>query len=355
MTEYGRGPGSEPWHPDDPLYGDGGWEGQQAQPAASARLRRPASAAVPAGRSSRTSSRSSTVRPRRNGQAHVRHPDQPTASSSTTQDQQQYAQRTSSSTPRRQQTTRSSRYHAGAPASGRAPAPQHAVRRPTRSDPYGSSQRRLRQPAGTRPGTAAPARPSPAGRPPPQARADAGPRARRQQAPAPRAAADGRPGAARKSTRSSPDGGAVTTTSDDDDDDDARHRRRAAAGGGASQGKKRRSGCACLVVALVLAGGLGGAATSATASTRAASARPRTTRARAPARSRWRSPRARPDEIGHILKEAGVVKSVGRLHRGGEQEPQGPVRSRPGVYACGSRCPPRRRQADARPRPAATT
>ncbi|MGW7404340.1 endolytic transglycosylase MltG [Streptomyces sp. NPDC054833] len=29
MTEYGRGPGSEPWHPEDPLYGDVGWEGQQ--------------------------------------------------------------------------------------------------------------------------------------------------------------------------------------------------------------------------------------------------------------------------------------------------------------------------------------
>ncbi|MEU2063460.1 endolytic transglycosylase MltG [Streptomyces sp. NPDC013455] len=31
MTEYGRGPGSEPWHPEDPLYGDGGWAGQQTQ------------------------------------------------------------------------------------------------------------------------------------------------------------------------------------------------------------------------------------------------------------------------------------------------------------------------------------
>ncbi|MEU4110773.1 endolytic transglycosylase MltG [Streptomyces sp. NPDC027717] len=30
MTEYGRGPGTEPWHPEDPLYGDGGWGGQQA-------------------------------------------------------------------------------------------------------------------------------------------------------------------------------------------------------------------------------------------------------------------------------------------------------------------------------------
>ncbi|MFH8474427.1 endolytic transglycosylase MltG [Streptomyces sp. NPDC018000] len=28
MTEYGRGPGSEPWHPEDPLYGDQGWAGQ---------------------------------------------------------------------------------------------------------------------------------------------------------------------------------------------------------------------------------------------------------------------------------------------------------------------------------------
>ncbi|WLW56474.1 endolytic transglycosylase MltG [Streptomyces sp. YU58] len=31
MTEYGRGQDSEPWHPEDPLYGDGGWGGQQAQ------------------------------------------------------------------------------------------------------------------------------------------------------------------------------------------------------------------------------------------------------------------------------------------------------------------------------------
>ncbi|MEU0946080.1 endolytic transglycosylase MltG [Streptomyces canus] len=30
MTEYGRGEGSEPWNPEDPLFGDGGWEGQQA-------------------------------------------------------------------------------------------------------------------------------------------------------------------------------------------------------------------------------------------------------------------------------------------------------------------------------------
>lgn len=29
MTEYGRGPGSEPWHPEDPLYGDRGWGGQE--------------------------------------------------------------------------------------------------------------------------------------------------------------------------------------------------------------------------------------------------------------------------------------------------------------------------------------
>ncbi|MFJ8751012.1 endolytic transglycosylase MltG [Streptomyces sp. NPDC102441] len=30
MTEYGRGSGSEPWHPEDPLYGDQGWGGRQA-------------------------------------------------------------------------------------------------------------------------------------------------------------------------------------------------------------------------------------------------------------------------------------------------------------------------------------
>src|SRR4051794_4212989 len=31
MTEYGRGQGPEPWHPEDPLYGTDGWGGQQAQ------------------------------------------------------------------------------------------------------------------------------------------------------------------------------------------------------------------------------------------------------------------------------------------------------------------------------------
>ncbi|MFC3571738.1 endolytic transglycosylase MltG [Streptomyces yaanensis] len=35
MTEYGRGPGSAPWHPEDPLYGDSGWAGQQADAAQS--------------------------------------------------------------------------------------------------------------------------------------------------------------------------------------------------------------------------------------------------------------------------------------------------------------------------------
>ncbi|MFE3609684.1 endolytic transglycosylase MltG [Streptomyces goshikiensis] len=31
MTEYGRGRGSEPWHPEDPLYGDQGWNGHETQ------------------------------------------------------------------------------------------------------------------------------------------------------------------------------------------------------------------------------------------------------------------------------------------------------------------------------------
>ncbi|AXG76875.1 endolytic transglycosylase MltG [Streptomyces paludis] len=30
MTDYGRGSGSEPWHPEDPLFGDQGWAAQQA-------------------------------------------------------------------------------------------------------------------------------------------------------------------------------------------------------------------------------------------------------------------------------------------------------------------------------------
>lgn len=33
MTDYGRGRGPEPWHPEDPLYGDQGWGAQQQQAA----------------------------------------------------------------------------------------------------------------------------------------------------------------------------------------------------------------------------------------------------------------------------------------------------------------------------------
>lgn len=31
MTEYGGGPGPQPWHPEDPHYGDQGWTGHEAQ------------------------------------------------------------------------------------------------------------------------------------------------------------------------------------------------------------------------------------------------------------------------------------------------------------------------------------
>ncbi|MFE9645929.1 endolytic transglycosylase MltG [Streptomyces sp. NPDC006365] len=35
MTDYGRGQGSEPWHPEDPLFGDDGWRGQDGHAAQS--------------------------------------------------------------------------------------------------------------------------------------------------------------------------------------------------------------------------------------------------------------------------------------------------------------------------------
>ncbi|GAB2946430.1 endolytic transglycosylase MltG [Streptomyces pseudoechinosporeus] len=35
MTDYGRGQGSEPWHPEDPLFGDDGWRGQEGHAAQS--------------------------------------------------------------------------------------------------------------------------------------------------------------------------------------------------------------------------------------------------------------------------------------------------------------------------------
>ncbi|MEV8321123.1 endolytic transglycosylase MltG [Streptomyces sp. NPDC059900] len=231
MTEYGRGPGSEPWHPEDPLYGDGGWGGQQA-----------AGGPSPYGGQ---------------GQYHPQQPQQAQYDDWSTGSQQGYGQQQYGGHAGQQQ------YNAG-PEQQYNPGPEHqynagpeqqhnggwdtgrhgqAAYAADPSDPYGN------QPGGY--GAESPDYyGTPDAYPPPE------PPSRRRPDPEPQQ--DWDPG---------PDQGehAFFSGADDDEDeyDDEPPGRRGGRGDrrggrGGKKPKKRRSGCACLVVTLVFAGGLGG-------------------------------------------------------------------------------------------------
>ncbi|MER5177777.1 endolytic transglycosylase MltG [Streptomyces sp. NPDC002896] len=221
MTEYGRGPGSEPWHPEDPLYGDGGWGGQQAD----------------AGQS-----------PYGGQPGH--YPQQP-------QQHQQYGdwgtgqqpgyggpqQQSAGYDPRQQQGGYGAQHpggYDGQQYGGGWDTGQHGqVPYADPTDPYGGQ-------GGAYGGEQQDYYRTSDAYPPPE------PPARRRPAAEPET--DWDPG---------PDQGehAFFAGGDDDDDrdDDAPGRRgrgdRRGRGGGT---KKRRSGCACLVVVLVFGGGIGG-------------------------------------------------------------------------------------------------
>ncbi|MGW1551271.1 endolytic transglycosylase MltG [Streptomyces sp. NPDC002346] len=250
MTEYGRGPGSEPWHPEDPLNGDQGWGGQQAA----------------------------------HGQSQYGGPQQPYP-------QDPYAQQPQQAYPQHQQ-----HQQYGAPQDPYAHDPyaqpqQHdpyaqQPQQPQQHDPYAQQApqpqynggwdtgQQAAMPYGTPPndpygnGTNGYGEPhdnygTPDAYPPPQ------PPGRRESGPAqaPPQNPDWDPDVPQEETHpfftgADDDRDGRDPRDDDEYDDDPRDGRRGGRGGGERRGKgkkKNRSGCACLVVAVVLAGGVGGA------------------------------------------------------------------------------------------------
>ncbi|MGC9541037.1 endolytic transglycosylase MltG [Streptomyces sp. UG1] len=220
MTEYGRGQGSEPWHPEDPLYGDGGWEGQQAHTGQQAAYggRPQHYPQQPQHYGDWGNSQQAAY-----GQAqqypHQGHHEQYPLP----YDQQQYA-------GQGQQPYDNNGWGTGSHAHTQYPDP---------GDPYG-------QQAAAYGGEQADYYGTPDAYPPPE------PPSRRHIEPEP-PQTDWDPG---------PDQGEHAFFAGGDDDDDSDD-----GAGGAGRGdrrgrgdkpKKRRSGCACLVVALVFAGGVGG-------------------------------------------------------------------------------------------------
>ncbi|WP_406098641.1 endolytic transglycosylase MltG [Streptomyces sp. NBC_01013] len=256
MTEYGRGPGSEPWHPEDPLYGDQGWEG-----------RRPAHGQGQYGGQQQQDpyAQQQPQDPYAQPQdAYTQQPQDPYAQHQQQHQQQQHQQQ------QHQQQQHQDPY-----------AQQHQQAQYQQQPPYGAQQDPYAQQqppysggwdTGQQPAAPYDGQPAagygysetndyygtPEAYPPPQ------PPGRREAEPAPAPAQnpDWDPEVQPEETHPFFTGADDGKAKDDDEyDDDPRESRRGNGDGerrGKGKKKKGRSGCACLVVSLVLAGGLGG-------------------------------------------------------------------------------------------------
>ncbi|MEU9094528.1 endolytic transglycosylase MltG [Streptomyces sp. NPDC048428] len=243
MTEYGRGPGSEPWHPEDPLYGDQGWGGQQPahgqsqyggrQPQDPYAQQQHDPYAQQQPQDPYTQQQQQAQDPYAHQQQHQQQQD-PYAQQPQYQQQPPYD---AQQDPYAQQQP-----YNGGWDTGQQPAAMPCEGQPDASYGYGETNDYY--------GT-------PEAYPPPQ------PPGRREAAPAqaPEQNPDWDPEVQPEETHPFFTGADDGDAKDDDYDDDPRESRRGDGGGerrGKGKKKKGRSGCACLVVSLVLAGGLGG-------------------------------------------------------------------------------------------------
>ncbi|MFE2975923.1 endolytic transglycosylase MltG [Streptomyces sp. NPDC059258] len=247
MTEYGRGPGSEPWHPEDPLYGDQGWEGRQA-----------AHGQGQYGDQQQSYPQDPYAQQHQNHQQHHQYPQQQPYDQHQQYGQQHQNHQQQYGTPQQdpyaQQPGAQPQYNGGWDTGRQAAMPygaepqdpyaQHSGGYDASQDYYGT----------------------PEAYPPPQppGRRDAAP----EQHPQQQASTDWDPDQPQEETHpfftgaDEPAGREPRDDDDDPDDDGSRSSRRDRDGGerrgGKGKKKKSRSGCACLVVSVVLVGGLGG-------------------------------------------------------------------------------------------------
>ncbi|UUU35242.1 endolytic transglycosylase MltG [Streptomyces sp. CA-210063] len=253
MTEYGRGPGSEPWHPDDPLYGDDGWDGQQAQ----------------AGQQSPYGGQPQQHYPEQqyqqqydNGNGGWGNGHQDAYGQAQQQYQQEYGdpgQQYPGQNQHQQQYTGHDQQQYDQVNGGWNNGTHQHTQGAYAADPV--------DPYGGRPMAYGGGQPdfygTPDAYPPPE------PPSRRRAEPAPEPDPEPQPAAERTDWDPGPDQGEhafFAGGGDDDDDDEAEERGgrgdRKSRGGKSGKpgkgGKKRRSGCACLVVVMVFGGGFAG-------------------------------------------------------------------------------------------------
>ncbi|MEI5521768.1 endolytic transglycosylase MltG [Streptomyces brasiliscabiei] len=264
MTEYGRGPGSEPWHPDDPLYGDGGWDGQQAQGGQQSGYGGQPHQHYPEQQQYQQQYDNGNGGWNNGHQGHQGHQD----AYAQQQYQQEYGdpgqQYPGQNQQQQQYPGHGQQQYDQANGGWNNGTHQHAQGAyvPDPADPYGQQQA-MAYGAGQQDFYGTPdAYPPP--EPPSRRRAETPPAA----TPAPEPEAEKPPTAERTDWDPGPDQGehAFFAGGADDDDDEAEERTgrgdRKGRGGKSKKpgkgGKKRRSGCACLVVVMVFGGGFAG-------------------------------------------------------------------------------------------------
>ncbi|MEU9168419.1 endolytic transglycosylase MltG [Streptomyces sp. NPDC048420] len=306
MTEYGRGQGSEPWHPEDPLYGDDGWGGQQAHagqqsPYGGQPQHYPQQPQQPQydnggwGDGQQAAyGQAQQQYPQHDGQ-YDQHQQYNHQYDQQQYGQQQYDQQAYQGQPQ-QPYDNNNGWAAG--AQGQVPYPADP------SDPYG-------QQAAAYGAEQQDYYAGPDAYPPPE------PPSRRHAEPEPRTDWDPGPDEGEHAFFA---GGGDEDTSDDPED--GRGDRRGRGGKGT---KKRRSGCACLVVLLVFGGGVGtvGYFGYQFYQNRFAAAPDYTGSGTAEAVNVQIPKGAGGYAIGRVLKDAGVVKSVDAFVTAQERNPRG--------------------------------
>ncbi|MFG2462245.1 endolytic transglycosylase MltG [Streptomyces sp. NPDC048523] len=299
MTEYGRGQGSEPWHPEDPLYGDDGWGGQQAQ----------AGQQSPYGGQPQHYPQQPQQPQYDNGgwgdgqQAAYGQAQQQYPQHDGQYDQQQYDQHQQQYDQQAYQDQSQQSYdNNGWPAGTQAQIPYPA----DPSDPYGQQQ------AAAYGAEQQDYYGSPDAYPPPE------PPSRRRAEPEPQIDWDPGPDQGEHAFFAGDD-------ADEDESDDPKGGRGDRRGRGGKGGKKRKSGCACLVVLLVFGGGTAGVGyfgyqfyqnRFGAAPDYAGNGTSQVVTVQIPKG-------AGGYVIGRLLKDAGVVKSVDAFVSAQEQNPKG--------------------------------
>jgi uncharacterized YceG family protein len=322
MTEYGRGPGSEPWHPEDPLYGDqGGWPGAYDAAAGGGAVAGDTSWETYGGGAPQAGP------PQQQYQAYYQEPQTGGWDTTGRYDPQSsyetgHYDTGSHSTGSYDTTGYDTGGYGHDPYAGQPgqtqPYPGH--QQPRRPDPYQQAQAHPQAQPQTHPQAYPQARPQAPGRP----------------APAPAPARDARPGP-ETGWDPGPDQGESDFFSRRDDDGDDAYDTDGPAGrrtGRDSEPKRKRGGLGCLLAALVVVGGLTAAGLYGYGVYQDRFGPAPDYSGEGTGQVQIEIPQgATASAIGNILKEAGVVKSHDAFVEAASADEEAALSIQPGIYS----------------------